>query len=72
MLPANAVLGPVMALAHVIDLERMSGLCQAAGKVDALRFAINKATLPEAARTPLLEALATVDGQCRDARGAAR
>ncbi len=65
VLPGNAALGPVMAQAHAVDLERQTDLCRPAKRVDALRFAVGRGNLPEAARTPILEALATVDAQCQ-------
>ena len=67
MVPGNAALGPAMAVAHTIDLERQLDLCRPARRVEALRFAVGRGTLPEAARPPLLQALATVDAQCQAA-----
>lgn len=67
MVPGNAALGPAMVVAHTIDLERQTDLCRPARRVEALRFAVGRGTLPEAARPPLLQALATVDAQCQAA-----
>lgn len=65
LLPANAALGPIMAQAHTIDLERQSHLCLPLQRVDALRFVVGRSTLPEGARQALQQALATVEAQCK-------
>ncbi len=65
LVPATAVLGPVMGHANLVDLDRATDLCAAMKRVDALRFVINKGTLPEVARKALLQALATVEAQCQ-------
>jgi hypothetical protein len=74
MVPVGAVLGPLMWTAHLIDMDRATDLCAPMKRVDALRFVVNKGTLPEAARQALLQALATVEAQCQaaQAQGSAR
>jgi len=65
VLPGNAALGPVMAVAHAIDLERQTESCRPARRIDALRFAVSRGNLPDAARAPVLQALDTIDAQCQ-------
>lgn len=72
LLPASALLGPVMAMAHLIDLDRAGDLCAPMKRVDALRFVINKANLPDGPRRALLQALATVEGQCQSTQAPAK
>lgn len=69
LIPANAVLGPIMVHAHQIDLEREADLCLPVKRVDALRFIVQRSQLPELARPPLLHALDTVEAQCQASKG---
>jgi hypothetical protein len=73
-LPANALVGPVMQLAHFIDLDRAVDPCKARTRADGLRFVVQKSNLPAAAQAPLLQALDTVAADCPQAAapGAAR
>ncbi len=67
-LPSAATLGPLMALAHAIDREREPDPCRPHEAEDALRGVVQRATLPDAGRQPLLQALDTLLGQCKTAR----
>ena len=64
-LPSAATLGPLMAFGHAIDLEREPNHCRPIDLEDALRGVVLRATLPELARLPLVQALDTLLGQCK-------
>ncbi len=64
-LPSAAILGPLMALGHSIDLQHEPNPCQPFELEDALRGVVQRASLPEPARQPLLQALDTLLGQCK-------
>lgn len=64
LLPGDALLGPLLANGHLVDVERARGACAARQRVDALRFVINKGALPTAARAALVQALDAVAAQC--------
>lgn len=68
-LPSAATLGPLLALAHGIDVERTGNPCKIIDLADALRGVVQRANVPAAARQPLLQALDTVVGQCSRAGG---
>lgn len=67
-LPANAALGPIMAMAHTVDLQRQAGPCQADSRAESLIFVVGKSALPDVSRAPLLAALHAVRNQCRIVR----
>lgn len=68
VLPANAALGPIMAMAHTVDLQRQAGPCRADARAESLIFVVGKSALPEVSRKPLLAALHAVRNQCKMAR----
>ncbi len=67
-LPPNASLGPIMAMAHVVDLQRQAGPCKADQRAGSLIFVVGKSALPEPSRKILLGALHAVRKQCKMAR----
>jgi len=67
LVPATALLGPLMAQAHLVDLERQNSQCMAVKRAESLSFIVEKGALPEGAKTPLLQALSAVAGQCATA-----
>jgi hypothetical protein len=64
LLPGDALLGPLLANGHLVDVERARSACGARQRVDALRFVIHKGALPTAARVALVQALDAVAAQC--------
>jgi hypothetical protein len=67
-LPSAATLGPLMALGHNVDLGSLGGPCSVAEQEDALRGVALRATLPEAGRQPLIQALDMLLRQCQTKR----
>ena len=63
-LPLGARLGPLVALAHRVDVERVADRCQAARRAEALRVTVVKTDLPAAAIAALRETLVAVEGLC--------
>ena len=63
-LPMDALLGPLMAQAHLIDLDRQTDRCKAARRAEALRAAIGHGSLPDAAKQAMTEALVAVEKAC--------
>lgn len=63
-LPMDALLGPLMAQAHLVDLERQKDRCQAARRAEALAAAIAQGSLPAAAKLAMTEALVAVQKAC--------
>jgi len=64
-LPPNAALGPIMAMAHRVDLQRQAGPCRADQRAESLIFVVGKSALPDASRKVLLGALQAVRNQCK-------
>ena len=66
--PPNASLGPIMGMAHAVDLQRQAGPCRADQRAESLIFVVGKSALPEPSRKVLLGALHAVRNQCKIAR----
>ena len=66
--PGNASLGPIIALAHEVDVDREINACAAAKRPEALGFVINKSSLPMPARAVLAEAMNSVQAGCTPSR----
>lgn len=64
LVPSTALLGPLMAQAHLVDLERQNSQCMAVKRAESLSFIVERGALPDGAKTPLLQALSAVAGQC--------
>ncbi len=67
--PANAALGPILFMAHKIDLQRQGSPCAARKRADATRFVVGKSQLPAPAKQALDQAMATVQAQCPQGAG---
>lgn len=67
--PANASLGPILYLAHQVDMQRQASPCSARKRAEATGFVIAKSSLPSAAKRALASAMTTVQGQCPTAKG---
>lgn len=63
-LPMDALLGPLMAQAHLVDLERLVDRCKAARRAEALRAAMGHGSLPDPAKQAMAEALIAVEKAC--------
>ncbi len=63
-LPAQALLAPLWALALPIELLRGRDACAAARRAEAVRFVVQKSTLPTEAREVLVSALQTLEHAC--------
>lgn len=63
-LPMDALLGPLMAQAHAVDLERRSDPCKAARRAEALRAAIGHGALPAPAKQAMSDTLQSVEKAC--------
>lgn len=66
--PGNASLGPIVALAHEVDVDRETSACAAAKRAEAVGFVIGKSSLPMPARAVLAEAMTSVQASCPPAR----
>lgn len=64
LIPANALLGPILFLGQQIDADRKADPCRARTRADGARFVVQKSALPEPAKAALLEAFATIDAGC--------
>jgi hypothetical protein len=62
--PADAALGPVIAMGWLVDVERAVEACRPRERAESLAFVIRKGTLPAAAREPLLQALDGIVARC--------
>ncbi len=67
LVPSTALLGPLMAQAHLVDLERQHSQCLAIKRAESLSFIVEKGALPDGAKTPLLQALGVIVAQCPSA-----
>ncbi len=70
-LPAASLLGPVVAQAHLIDLERQSNLGMPLPRIEGLRSTLQKSTLPVGAKEQLERVLGLAESQCRATQPAA-
>jgi hypothetical protein len=70
-LPAASLLGPVLAQAHLIDLERQSNLCMPLPRIEGLRSTLQKSTLPVGAKEQLERVLGLAESQCKATQPAA-
>ena len=62
--PANASLGPILRLAHNVDVQRQASPCAARERAEATGFVIGKSALPGPAKGALAAAMTTVQRQC--------
>ncbi|MCO4762130.1 MAG: hypothetical protein KC502_11535 [Myxococcales bacterium] len=63
--PANASLGPILMLAHNVDIKRTKSPCAAREKAESTAFIVRKSALPAATKTALLGAMNAVIAQCK-------
>ncbi len=63
--PANASLGPILLLAHHVDVQRHGSPCAARERAEATGFVIGKSALPGPAKGALAAAMTTVQRQCQ-------
>lgn len=64
LIPANALLGPILFLGQQVDADRKADPCRARTRADGARFVVQKSALPDAAKGALLEAFQTIDAGC--------